>query len=73
MDRKMRVAAVQMGAGQDMEENLGRAALLVEEAVSRGADFVVLPENFAFMGPDDAKVPHGERIGDAQGPAHPHQ
>ncbi|MRG91097.1 carbon-nitrogen hydrolase family protein [Polyangium spumosum] len=47
------VAAVQMNSQADLAENLGRAERLVAEAAARGAQIVVLPENFAFMGGDD--------------------
>lgn len=46
-------AAVQMNSQADLAENLGRAERLVAEAASRGAQVVVLPENFAFMGGED--------------------
>lgn len=45
----MRVAIVQVCSTDDLSLNLSRAARGVEEAAARGAKFVALPENFAFM------------------------
>ncbi len=45
----IRVAAVQMNSGIDVEANLVRARALLVEAASRGAQLAVLPENFALM------------------------
>ncbi len=46
------VAAVQMTSGANKQENLATAGRLIRHAVSRGARFVGLPENFAWMGPE---------------------
>jgi predicted amidohydrolase len=46
----MWIAAVQLNATADMEANLGRVQPLVEEAASRGAQLVALPEHFACYG-----------------------
>ncbi len=45
-----RVAAVQMVSGDDVAANLAEAAPLVDEAAAAGAELVLLPENFGFMG-----------------------
>jgi predicted amidohydrolase len=45
-----RVAAVQMVSGADVAENLAQAGHWVDEAARRGAQLVLLPENFGFMG-----------------------
>lgn len=52
---RVTVAAVQMTSGCDVARNLAAAETLVREATERGATLVVLPENFAFMGRDDAE------------------
>ncbi len=49
-----RVAAIQMVSGADVDANLDEAARLISTAVSAGAEFVVLPENFAIMPTEDA-------------------
>ena len=46
----MRVAAIQMTSGHDIEANLATATRFLEEAASRNAMLAALPENFAFMG-----------------------
>ena len=55
MTKPALVAAVQMTSGDDVSANLDRAADLVRRAAARGAEFVALPENTAFMGPEEAK------------------
>ena len=56
------VAAAQMTSRDDVTANLDRAASLARKAVERGARLVVLPENVAFMGPEEAKLSHAERF-----------
>ncbi|MBV9619963.1 MAG: carbon-nitrogen hydrolase family protein [Gammaproteobacteria bacterium] len=46
----MKVAALQMSSGPEVEANLAQADALLEEARARGAQLAALPENFAFMG-----------------------
>jgi predicted amidohydrolase len=42
-------AVVQMTSTADVERNLATAERLTDEAAARGAGFVALPENFAFL------------------------
>ena len=49
-DRPVRAAVVQMVSGMDVATNLADAAALIDAAVAQGAELVVLPENFAFLG-----------------------
>jgi deaminated glutathione amidase len=46
----MRVAAIQMTTGHDIEANLAAAGKSLEEAAKQNAVLAALPENFAFMG-----------------------
>jgi deaminated glutathione amidase len=64
----LRVAAVQLGSQADVASNLVECRRLVELAASRGAKLVLLPENFAYMGPEDGKRALAERLGDSNAP-----
>ena len=44
-----KIAAIQMNSGADVGANLERAAQLIERSRNEGAEFVVLPENFACI------------------------
>ncbi len=46
----MRVAAIQMTSGHDIDANLDAAGRFLSEAARLGAVLAALPENFAFMG-----------------------
>ena len=48
----MRVAAIQMTTGHDIEANLETAGRFLADAARLGAVLAALPENFAFMGKD---------------------
>ena len=64
----MKAAAVQMTSTRDVAANLREAGRLVAEAAGQGAQLVVLPENFSFLGATDAdRVAVVEPYGD--GPA----
>jgi deaminated glutathione amidase len=47
----MRVALVQLSAGQDKEKNIARAVDFCRQAFAAGAKFVLLPEVFNWRGP----------------------
>ena len=57
-----KVAVVQLCATPDVAENLRIAADLVREAHTRDAEVVMLPEAFAFLGPDKEKRKILERL-----------
>ena len=57
MSRPVLAAVVQMTSTTEVERNLARAEVLVEQAASRGAGFVGLPENFAFLRSEGEPVP----------------
>jgi len=46
----MKVAVIQLNAGKNKKKNIGKACLLIEKAVSKKADFVLLPEVFNYRG-----------------------
>jgi len=48
--KKLNIAAIQMVSSAHVEENLERASKLILESKNRGANFVVLPENFLSFG-----------------------
>ncbi|MCB1725439.1 MAG: carbon-nitrogen hydrolase family protein [Chromatiaceae bacterium] len=47
---RIKVAAIQLASGNNVNANLLETERLVEAAAKQGARLVVLPENFAFMG-----------------------
>jgi predicted amidohydrolase len=46
----MKVAAIQMTSGHDIDANLESAGRLLAEAARQNSVLAALPENFAFMG-----------------------
>jgi deaminated glutathione amidase len=54
---RVSAAVVQMTSTADVERNLASAERLVEEAAGRGATFVGLPENFAYLKSEGEPVP----------------
>jgi predicted amidohydrolase len=56
MTDRVLAAVVQMTSTSDVEKNLATAERLVEEAARRGAAFVGLPENFAYLRSEGEKV-----------------
>lgn len=61
----VRIAAIQMASGSQVEGNLKEARRLIQMAVSQGARLVALPEYFALMGVrDQDKVIAKEADGD---------
>lgn len=67
LNRKPRVAAIQMASGPNVSANLLEASRLIQEAAENGAGLAVLPENFAFMGKRDQDMLN-LRETDGQGP-----
>lgn len=64
----MKAAAIQMTSTRDVQKNLAEAERLIRAAAEQGAQLVVLPENFSFLGSTDAeRVAAVENFGD--GPA----
>ncbi len=49
------IAAIQMASGPQVKANLMEATRLIREAATKGADMVVLPENFALMAMDESE------------------
>jgi len=62
------VAALQLSSQEAVSENLERVDTLVTAAARAGAELCVLPENFAYMGPEAGKHQVAERVGDADAP-----
>ena len=73
----MRVALVQMTSTDDLSANLESARLAVISAVEQGAEFIALPENFAFLRREGKPIPcaqglDGEIIGSVRELARQH-
>jgi predicted amidohydrolase len=66
--RRLLVAAAQLSSQSDVAENLATAARVVTDAKARGAELVLLPENFAFMGDEQVRASNAEVLGDRAAP-----
>lgn len=55
-------AALQMTSLPDLHKNLAQAEELIQLAVNRGAELVCLPENFSFLGDEEAKTQQAAEI-----------
>ena len=62
MSARALAAVVQMTSTTDVERNLATAEGLVEQAAARGAVFVGLPENFAFLRSEGEPVPEPQDL-----------
>jgi predicted amidohydrolase len=60
--RRALAAVVQMTSTADVDRNLAAAEELVEGGASRGAVFVALPENFAFLRSEGEPVPEAQPL-----------
>jgi nitrilase len=58
-----RVATIQMASGPNVGANLTEAGRLIGKAVDAGAELVVLPETFAFLGADSDQIKYCEKPG----------
>ena len=56
------MGAVQMTSTADRAKNLDTALRLLNEAADLGARLVGLPENFGFMGPEEARLAGAETL-----------
>src|SRR5262245_38133583 len=65
---ELRVAAVQLSSQDNLQENLAHVDAQVARAVRAGAELVVLPENFAYMGNDAGKRGIAEPLTDPEAP-----
>lgn len=58
----LHVAVAQMNSGADKEANVVSALDLIDRAAAAGVRLVVLPEVWAYLGPDDGNRPSAEPI-----------
>ena len=56
------MGAVQMTSAADVRKNLDTAVRLLNEAADLGAKLVALPENFAYMGPEEGRLASAESL-----------
>jgi predicted amidohydrolase len=60
--KTVNAGVVQMTSTADVEANMGTVHRLVREAALRGAQIVVVPECFAYLGPEQGKVDVAESL-----------
>ncbi len=66
---RTRVGVVQMTSNEDVESNCAAAERMIRRGVDEGARLVVVPECFAYLGPEEGKLELAEAISDdAPGP-----
>lgn len=58
--KKLQLATVCMTSGPDKEKNIKAAIQWVRDAAAKGADWVLLPEVFTYVGPYEAIYANGE-------------
>jgi predicted amidohydrolase len=58
----MRVGIVQMTSTEDLAANLDAASNLVRQAAAQGAEFVALPEMFAYLRREGLDFPHAQSV-----------
>lgn len=68
MTAPLRVAAIQLNSGPSVGENLTAIDHWVSVASREGAKFVVLPENFAYFGPETGRCEAAESAEVTSGP-----
>jgi predicted amidohydrolase len=66
MQQTIRVAAVQLNSQEDLEANLAQCTALTQKAADQGAELVLLPENFAYYGPEIQKRQLAEPFGEGR-------
>jgi len=57
-----KAAAIQMNSQPVLEKNFRQAERLIKKAHGEGAEFISLPENFAFLGDFDKRIKNAEKI-----------
>lgn len=65
--RKTRVAVAQLNSNENVERNMAQAENAVRAAAAEGAALVMLPECFAYLGPEEGKLAIAESL-DESGP-----
>ena len=68
MSDALRIGAVQLNCQAEVQPNLTECRHQVSAAAKLGARVVVLPENFAYLGPETGKRDIAERLGDDAAP-----
>jgi len=58
----MRVAVIQLNSQSDWVANFVAAETQIKAAAAAGAEYALLPENFAFFGSEEGKRTHGSEI-----------
>ena len=58
----LKIALLQMSSQNSLHENFKSCEKLATQAKADGAEWVLLPENFSFLGNEDEKIKHAAQI-----------
>ena len=65
--KRVMAGVVQMTSTADVDANMNKVDELVREAAARGAEVVLVPECFSYLGPENGKIDLAESL-DQGGP-----
>ncbi|MGE4170047.1 MAG: carbon-nitrogen hydrolase family protein [Candidatus Margulisiibacteriota bacterium] len=59
---RLSVGLIQLNSGPDREKNMSKVLEMVQEAIHKGAEFILLPENYSLRGDNLDPLTKGESV-----------